>query len=127
MWNIQTMPRPITGCMMTFGLGGCNVFIGVSKTDITLAHHPPPKNTIQALIEAADPSTYMMVLTPGEYVKNQNGQWELQAMEHWDSRVHVRPYNLMIPFNKPAPSVAIKEIDGNVFITNDWGKWESIQ
>lgn len=120
MWQTKTKSRPMSCCMMTYGLGGCTALIIVSATHITLAHYPE-KWKIRELINNTSNSDFVMVITPGDYIQDLNGKWKLQSYEDWDNHVLVRAYSENRSGKFGEGMVAIKEIDGKVSITNEYG------
>ena len=62
-----------------------------------------------------------MVITPGDYIQDLNGKWKLQSYEDWDNHVLVRAYSEKRSGGFGEGMVAIKEIDGKVSITNEYG------
>lgn len=127
MWQTKTKSRPMSCCMMTYGLGGCTALIIVSATHITLAHYPPAvPSKIRKLINNTSNSDFVMVITPGHYIKDLNGKWKLQSHEDWDNHVLVRAYSELRSGQFGEGMVAIKEIDGKVSITNEYGVFKTI-
>lgn len=126
MWAKRTMSRPMSSCMMTYGLCGCTALIIVSADNITLAHYPPPFDPIRNLIEKSDGSAFIMVVTPGTCVQDSAQKWELQANEDWPRRVVVRPYSTNRCDTFGEGMVAVKEVDGIVSITNEFGVFNSL-
>ena len=47
--------------------------------------------------------------------------WIMEAREKWDDSVSVRPYSLQKTSIFGEGMVAVKEEDGKVFITNEYG------